>query len=207
MSISQKSAEFAEQLKTTLLGVDPHEVVSEVLARADNDLKAPESMRLMPFVFVQKCDDSVARMSLVMQLDDIGGNGSRTFRYIYHLRTTLDLRAEAKVVPKDQDEFRAELRSAATDLAAWMNRLPPGAAVTPLRTGVIGSYSLVCMRVAGFGSGTAPETWSYRNAEIFEETDSRVVARMKGNMNWAVFLGGLNAGLHVFDRKQVHTLK
>lgn len=207
MSIVHKTQEVADGNNGNLIfAIDPTPIAVDAVARAGMPSKgAASAFDMMPFVFVQYCDDGKFRLSLVFQVRSNQASSSWVGRYTYDLPTTYDASRFNKLTSQDMANYRIELAEGAKELTDLMQRDLEGRLPEKGRLVHFGSLYLVGSKMGGMGIYTMPEKL-YFPAQLIEETDKYVTVRLNGRMHNTLMGGGLAFGVHRSNRNLVHTL-
>jgi len=205
-NISSKTKAMAEEVKGTVLSVDPEPVALDAILHTGLPVNESSSTyTVKPFVFMQHCDDGKFRLSLVFHVQGNGAGSSWVGRYIYDLPTAYDDSRLKSMSPADLANYRAELSAGAAALSDLMQRDLKGE--LPMKGTAVnfGSLYIMGVKMGGMGIYTRPQEIHFRG-QLIEETDSYVTVRLDGHMHNTLMGGGLAFGVHRTSRKLAHTL-
>ncbi|AZP12272.1 hypothetical protein [Undibacterium parvum] len=190
----------ADAFEARYARIAPYKLAQTEMAMSPLYRKTGGALTLQPFVFMTECIDDTYRIALVFQLQGGGWVG----RYMFHLPTAYAV-AEFKS-PSDAllRVLEAELQEGAKTLRQLIERAGQGELQSTSAKADVGSLHLVGGRAAGL---IAPTIVIAKGADLLEETDTHVIARMAGDMASPGTAGGLFFGVHYFRKDQLHTFK
>lgn len=204
MNISANSKALGEKVKDSIVKVDPAAAANMAFGTAGiAQGNGPSAMTVKPFVFMQRCYDDKFRLALVYHVE----NGAWVGRYNYHLPTVYAESDIGKLSEQQVAQYQAELDKAALALAGVMQKDLSGRLPDTGKVVEFGSLHLAGQKLGGMGIYTMPEELYFKNVQLVEENAEQVTIRLPGNMHATVTFGGNAFGVHVIDRKLVHTLR
>lgn len=204
MSVGAHTEQLAGRLGRHLESLPVKALVRAQFEAQGLKLDDNAALEIRPYVLVQQCVDN--RYRLTLSYAAIDHSAAWSGRYSYHLPTAVLASRLEKLDPKMEAQLKKELETGAARLAELIRRdfsqqLKGG------RLAEIGSLYLVGDHYASMAGGEEPEDVTFTAARIVEDREGHVIARLSGDLKSAPYLGGLNYGVHYFEKTELHTLR